>query len=355
MAMTTRERMRRALTGEALPDRIPLCEISVWPETAERWRNEGMPADVDPLRWLDMDVIGTVAFDCSLRLPTGTICEDEETITARDADGAVVRSWKTHTATPERVDYLLKTPDDWLKYRDRLTPTPDRIPADYADTVARSHEQDFWLALTPYEPIWWGLMALGFEGGLPFMMDHPDTYEDMVAYQTRLSLSLIDQACAIAKPDAMWYFSDLGYKDHMLFSPKLFRQRFMPYIKSVADACWERDVVPMWHCCGNVVEFIPLMIEAGFACIQPLEARAGNDVREFKPQYGNQITFFGNISVERLSLTPEDAEAEVVAKVTAAMPGGRYIFHSDHSVPHTVSLENYRRAVETARRVGTYG
>jgi uroporphyrinogen decarboxylase len=352
--MTTRERIRRALTGEALPDRIPLCEIGIWPETADRWRTEGMPADVDPLRWLDMDPIATSGFDCSLRLPTENIAEDEETVTVRDADGTVVRSWKTRYAVPVRLDYLIKTPDDWVKYRDRLEPTPDRLPADYADVARRSQADDAWLALTPTEPIWWVLMALGFEGGLPFMADYPDVVEEMVAYQTRLSLYLIDQACAIAKPDAMWYFSDLCYKNGMLFSPRLFRERFMPYIKQVADACWERDVPPMWHCDGNVSEFIPLMIEAGFACIQPLEARAGNDVRDLKPRYDNQITLFGNISIERLSETPEEAEAEVAAKVAAAMPGGRYMLHSDHSVPPTVSLENYRRAIETGRRVGTY-
>lgn len=34
--------------------------------------------------------------------------------------------------------------------------------------------------------------------------------------------------------------------------------------------------------------------------------------------------------------------------------GGHYIFHSDHSVPPTISIENYRYAVEIAREIGSY-
>lgn len=34
--------------------------------------------------------------------------------------------------------------------------------------------------------------------------------------------------------------------------------------------------------------------------------------------------------------------------------GGGYIFSSDHSVPDSVSLENFRRIVELAKSLGSY-
>jgi uroporphyrinogen decarboxylase len=34
--------------------------------------------------------------------------------------------------------------------------------------------------------------------------------------------------------------------------------------------------------------------------------------------------------------------------------GGGYIFSSDHSVPSTVSLEDFRRIVALARELGSY-
>ena len=351
--MTTRERVRRALTGE-LPDRIPLCEISIWPETMVRWKQEGMPEDADVLAWLGMDRLVGSGVDCSLQLPEETLEEDEETVTVRDKNGAVERRWKTRTGVRRHVDHLVKTPDDWREYRDRLAPSPDRVAANYGEVLARSQEEDFWLYINPSEPIWWALMLMGFEEGLPMMADHPDVVDEMMAYQVRLSLEALDTVMAIGKPDALWYFSDLCYSGGMLFSPRMFRELVLPHLKRVTDACWERDVVPMIHCCGDKRQFIPLLIEAGFACAQPLEARCGNDVRELKPLYGEQITLFGNISVDRLSGSLEEAEEEVTSKLEVAVPGGRYIYHSDHSVPPSVPLANYRRALDLAREMGSY-
>jgi len=351
--MASRERMRRALTGE-LPDRIPLCEICIWPETIQRWRTEGLPEDVDALDWLGMDKIAMYGADCSLRFPEQILEEDAETRLVRNTDGVTERQWKTKTATPHKVDSLIKEPDDWLRYRDRLSFAPDRVAEGYADAVAAREHNDQWFAVVPGEPMWWALMAMGFERALPMLMDHPDVVEEMVAYQTRLNLEIIDHFTQLGKPDAMWHFSDLCYGNGMLFSPDQFRQIVLPHLKRITSACWDRDIVPMFHCCGKVTEFVPLLIESGYACAQPLEARDRNDVRELKPLYGDQITLFGNISVDHLSTALEQVDEEVEPKIRIAAKDGRYIFHSDHSVPPTVPLANFRRALELARKLGSY-
>jgi uroporphyrinogen-III decarboxylase len=109
------------------------------------------------------------------------------------------------------------------------------------------------------------------------------------------------------------------------------------------------------HCDGYVGEFIPLLIEAGFDCIQPLEARAGNDVRDFKSAFDSNIVFFGNINADVLANgTKDDIEEEVVTKVETAKAGGGYIYHIDHSVPPTVSFENYCFARKLVKEHGTY-
>lgn len=352
--MTTKERMRRAITGEGLPDRVPLTEISIWPETAERWRQEGMPADADPIQWLGMDPIAIAGCDTSLRLGEETICEDEQTITVRNTDGVQERRWKAKTATPDRLEPLIRTPDDWLKVRERLEFTPERIPANYAEMWKQSQEAGTWFCISPGEPIWWVLMAMGYDVALPFLMDYPEAVEDMVATQARLSLAIINAVMELGKPDALWYFSDLCYKNGMLFSPQYYRAIVLPHVKRVTQACHDRGIATMYHCCGDQRPFLPLMIEAGFDCAQPMEARTGCDVREMKALYGLQVTFMGNIGVERLSGTVEEAEEEVRSKVSVAAVGGRYVFHSDHSLPPTIPLAVYRRALEVVREVGTY-
>jgi uroporphyrinogen decarboxylase len=140
----------------------------------------------------------------------------------------------------------------------------------------------------------------------------------------------------------------------MLFSPRVYRELLMPCHKKVSAFCREHNLPLLFHCDGDVHEFIPLIMESGFDCIQPLEVRAGNDVRELKRRYGNKIVFFGNIGVDAMSEGGKRLEEEVRSKVTVAKEGGGYIYHSDHSVPPTVSLENYRRTIQLVREYGQY-
>jgi uroporphyrinogen decarboxylase len=81
---------------------------------------------------------------------------------------------------------------------------------------------------------------------------------------------------------------------------------------------------------------------------------AGLDVRELKPRYGPRLILYGNIDVRKLSGTKADIEEEIRTKLPLAKAGGGYIYHSDHSVPHTVSFENYCFAVDLLRRYGSY-
>lgn len=70
--MTSRERFRLTLSRQE-PDRVPMAEICFWPETIERWRQEGLPEDQDPGSFLGLDPIQMVGADLSLRLPLESI------------------------------------------------------------------------------------------------------------------------------------------------------------------------------------------------------------------------------------------------------------------------------------------
>ena len=48
-------------------------------------------------------------------------------------------------------------------------------------------------------------------------------------------------------------------------------------------------------------------------------------------------------------------EAEMRRVVPALKAHGGYVFSSDHSVPSSVSLANFRRIVELAKELGRYG
>ena len=51
-----------------------------------------------------------------------------------------------------------------------------------------------------------------------------------------------------------------------------------------------------------------------------------------------------------MSGEPAALEAEIRANLTVAMAGGGYNYHSDHSVPDDVSLEQYMRTLDIVRK-----
>lgn len=353
--MTTRERIRTLLQHRE-PDRVPMCEISFWPDTVRRWQTEGLPEHRSPNDYFELDVLACSGPDCSLQLPVEVLQECDEWKLERDSSGATHKVWKTNYAPPSEIDHLIKNPQDWAQYRDRLQPTDDRIadslPQYYRDAAANGSFSTF----NPSEPVWWVLRTVGMERALMAMVQEPAWIEEMIEAQTELSLELTRNLIASGgTPDAMWFFADLCYRNGMLFSPRFYREHVLEYHRQFADLCHEHDMLLILHCDGYVGEFIPLLIEAGFDCVQPLEARAGNDVREYKPLYGDRLSFFGNINMDVLATGDEAAiRHEVTSKIETAKVGGGYIYHSDHSVPPTVSFAAYSLAVELAREHGEY-
>lgn len=353
--MTSRERITAVLRHEE-PDRVPMVEICFWPPTVERWRTEGLPEDVSPEQYFEFDRLPRVGIDCSLQFEEELIEETDEWTVKRDRDGAVHKRWKEQYATCAEVDQLVKTREDWERVRDRLQPTGDRIPEDIAGRIEHVHDADTFVALQPAEPVWWVWRTLGMERAFMAMAGEPDWFEEMVATQTELQLELMRMALATgAQPDGVWYFSDLCYRNGMFFSEKMYRELMLPWHAKLADFCHENDLFLLLHCCGDVRKLVPHLIDARFDAIQPLEARCGNDVREMKPLYGDQITLFGNMNMDVFASGDRDAiRHEVVSKLEAAKPGGGYIWHSDHSVPPTVSLDDYTYAVELTREHAAY-
>ncbi len=353
--MTSRERITAALRHQE-PDRIPMLDTCFWTPTVERWLDEGLPEGVSPHQHFELDSIPRLGIDCSLQFDVEIIEETDEWTVKRDRDGAVHKRWIHQYATEAEVDQFLTGPDVWADCRDRLQPTEDRIAGATPEQITQLHERGEFVVLGPNEPVWWTWRALGMPRALMAMAAEPEWFEEMVAVQTEMQLDLFRQIIERGeKPDGIWFYSDFCYAKGTFFSAQMYRDLMLPYHRRVADFCHANDMFLLLHCCGDCRELIPLLIEAGFDAVQPLEARAGNDVRELKRLHGDGITLFGNINVDVLSSGDRDAiRHEVQSKLEAAMPGGGYIYHSDHSIPPTVAMADYAYALELVREYGRY-
>lgn len=334
-----------------------MTDLCYWPETVKRWEREGLPLGTDLYDHFGLDRIFLYYPNDSPRLETRVIEVNEETTVVTDEWGRTVKQWKNTTATPVNLEYGIRDISEVPTYLNRY----DKLENESADEkqlkcYRQSVERGDFTAISPMEPAWFIIEhLLGFEEGLPAFMTEPEEVSRAMRRLMDYSLKHLKWLIEVkgVKFDALWFSADLCYKNGMLFSPKIYRELIMPVHREYKRFCKEHDMFFMLHCDGDVREFIPLVIESGFDAIEPLEARAGNDVRELKALYGDRITFFGNINADVIANgTKEQIREEIISKVNIAKQGGGYIYHIDHSVPPTISLENYSFLIKTLKEVG---
>ena len=350
--MTSRERIRTTLL-KGVPDRVGMHE-SPWGETIDRWRKEGLPENKSVTDYFGMDIASFGGMDLSFQFKTETFEDTPEHTIFKDASGVTRKHFKRKSGfTPHWIDHVIKGQKEWDEHCPRLVPKPERLPKDVKGNAEKAYATGRFLALghaDPYELAW---PVFGQAQIWMLMMDDPDfvgrvfmTYADLIIGLYKL----LDDMGVVY--DGVFMPADLGYRNATLFSPKLYELLVWPAHKKLVDYQHGRGRPFMCHSCGKIDVLIPKFIEAGFDAIQPLEAKCGQDVRDLKKLYAGKITLFGNIDIRKLSGTKKDVEEEVVSKIEVAKQGGGYIFHSDHSVPPTVSFENYSYAVELVRKHG---
>lgn len=353
--MTSRELISNTLAKKPT-SRIPLTDRSFWPETIERWKKEGLPESANVEDYFGLDRIFTYGFDDSPAFEETTVEENDAFAVVSDNFGRLLRRWKTKTAPPETIRYGAGSIEKALEYMKRY----DQVSVDHSDPTkieeyGQARERGDFMAVVPLEPAWFVIeYLLGFEKGLTAFVEYPEEISRIMEHLADFSLAHLKWLIDVKgiKFDGLWFFSDLCYRNGMLFSPSVYRRIVQPMHRRYRRFCDQNKLFLMIHCDGDVRNFIPLLIETGFDAIQPLEARSGNDVRELKKLYDNKITFFGNINSDVIARgTKEEIVNEVTSKVNAAKKDGGYIYHIDHSVPPTVSLENYRLLIKTLKEV----
>jgi uroporphyrinogen decarboxylase len=352
--MDAQERVSRILEGR-IPDRVPLDD-GYWQTTIERWHREGLPAGISPRDYFGTDEIVFIGGDYTMQFPERVVEEGETMRQYWDADGALRRDLHLEVGwTSQWFDFTIKTRDDWLKHRDRMAFNETRIPAWALETYRRARAEGKFVAYSAhacFHPTW---MRIGMENMLMWMLDDPTFIHELFAAHAQLVIDIYEGLRAIGIAfDAARMADDLGYRVAPLISPALYHELVLPHHKRICDHMAAQGIKTLLHSDGNVGPLIPGFLEAGYAGLHPLEVKAGLDVRTLYPQYGDRLVYYGNIDVRRLSGTREEIEDEILSKLAVFKESGRYIYHSDHSVPNSVSFDNYAFAIDLIKQHGVY-
>lgn len=355
--LTSRERIRTAIQHRQ-PDRLPMIETLFWPQTIKRWQTEGLPEGVDLVEYFQLDRLEHFFdfFDSTLQVEPRILEETDDSTIRITPYGAIFKEPKQEFAPKHMIEPAIKDRADWERVRVRLKVSESRFTQpEIIDRIARLQAQGVFVTIETIEPLWFVLHnTMGFEHGLLMLANAPDLIEEMIDTYASFAVGMLELCFQKGvRADALWLYSDLCYKNGMLFSPRAFRELATPHLKRFSEFCRRHGLSFWWHSDGDVSQLIPLLIELGVDAIHPLEVRAGNDARRLKKQYGESITLVGNIDADVVAAGDKTAiEMEVAGKIPVAADGGGYIYHMDHSVPPTLSLESYQFLLETVRCYG---
>jgi len=359
--MTGRERMTRMLE-RCDHDRIPRHD-GYWPETIERWKREGFEGDWQgALRLLESD-IGDFCWSWPMPFPDREeeiLSEDAETKVVRGSQGKIERVWKNKWGTPEHIAFGCDSREKWEdEYKPGLLATtlsPMIKPPESLKRFTYERTAGKFCVMQGIEAFEGMRQLIGDEILLMAMMEDPEWVSDMAQTYTDLILRdfqmLHDQG---AHADGVWVYGDVGYNHGTFFSPATYRELIWPHHKRMVEWAHARGMKFIYHTDGDVRAFLDLFVEAGYDCIQPMEAKANMDVRQLAPRYGGQLSFFGNIDMTvAIRGDRDEVENEVRTKLAAGMATRGYAYHSDHSVPPQVSWSTYQWIIELLNRHGNY-
>lgn len=352
--LTTYERMTRMFEHKEA-DRVPVTD-DPWRSTVERWQQEGMPPDVSYVDYFDLDKIGRIGADNSPRYPVEVLEETDEYTVVKTAWGATLKNWAHAGGVPEFLDFTIVDRDAWAEAKARMVPSADRV--DWA-ALERNYPQwrreGAWIEAG----FWFGFdvlhsWAVGTTRVLMAMLEDPEWISDMMNHWLDLDLALFDMVWERGYHfDAIRWPDDMGYKGHQFFSLDIYRELVKPVHQRAAEWAHAHGAKVEIHSCGNILPFVPELIDAGIDMLNPLEVKAGMDPRWLKATYGDKLAFHGGLNAV-LYTEPEAMWAEMEQVIPVMKENGGYVISSDHSVPESVSLDEFRRFVELAKQLGRY-
>ncbi len=352
--MTSRERFARMFEHREA-DRVPIID-SPWGATIERWQREGMPEDVSYVDYFGLDKTARINVDTSPRYETKTIEETDEYRVHRTAWGATLKNWTHAASTPEFLDFTITDPDKWQEAKARMTPDRDRIPWDRLEAnYATWRKEGRWIEAV----LWFGFdvthsWMVGTERVLFALVENPEWLSDVFNHCLDMSLALLEMVWDEGYTfDSVFWYDDMGYKQNQFFSLKTYRELLKPVQKRAIEWAHARGAKAHLHSCGDINPFVPELVEIGLDALNPLEVKAGMDTLHLKKEFGDDLVLHGGINAV-LWPDPEAIHEEIRQKLPVLKQGGGYVFSSDHSVPSSVSLEDFRRIVELAKELGSY-
>ncbi len=280
--------------------------------------------------------------------------ETDEWEIKRNGAGAALRYWKHKSGTPEHIDFRMTTREIWERdYRPHLLKLdPERFELDdlrknYA-TATKAHKWTQYGHMFIWEAMRQSMGDITLYESLLLDPDWVRDYNQVYLDFYKMNFGYLIEH--VGKPAGIWLYEDMGYNHGLFASPKLLGE--LIFYKQLVAFFHSHDLPVVLHTCGSVAEAVPLIIEAGFDALNPMERKAkNNDPFAFAEKYGDKLAFVGGLDVRVFETNDKDIIRREVASYIDGMKarGARLVFASDHSLPPDITYESYQYALDVYR------
>lgn len=386
--MTPKENTQRLLNADH-PERVGLTD-GPWGATVQKWMIQGYPTHKvkrtvtekvtengqevekqiekefdDPVpahEHFGFDMVGAGGwYDMMAKRGVDeTVEETDEWRVVRNGMGALLKWWKAKDGTPEHVDFHMTTREIWEKeYKPLLLDIErDRIGIEGSkkalEDPGNSGKWTHYGSLFVWEHMRRSMGDLCMYESLvlnpEWIHDFNRTYTDHLIGHYKI---LLEEG---GVPDGMWLYEDLAFKQRLFCSPQTLADLIFPYYAEVVDFFHSYGMKVILHTCGFTMDALPLIVDAGFDGLHPLEVAAGNDILKAAEDYGDKLVFIGGFDKR---IMESDSKEEIRRKVTDFMKGmkdrgARFMFGSDHSISTNTDYGDYMCAIDTYRELMMY-
>ncbi len=334
-------------------DRMPVFHWKGWPETYERWYNEGLPKDADEHEYFNATSIHSwVTINIELYPPfeEETIEETNEYRIYRQSDGVICKDWKNKSSIPHYIDFVLKDASSWHEYQKRLQPDEGRIPKDFDEQIEKALKSDAPISVNTGSMVGWIRNWMGVENFSYLCYDDRDTLAEMVDTISNLVCWALEYILPRVKVDCGWGWEDICFRTGPLISPEIFKEVAVSGYRKIADKLLEYGVdLYVVDSDGMIDHLVPLWLEGGVNVMFPIEIGAWEaDPMVFRKKYGKELRIIGGIDKLVIPKGSKAIDEEIERRLPLMKEGG-FIPLPDHLITPETPLEYYKYYLEKIR------
>jgi uroporphyrinogen decarboxylase len=222
----------------------------------------------------------------------------------------------------------------------------DSLDKGSAEIIIRDNPDKFILGQLNFGPFERSWMLRGFENVLADSILNPIFYEELLERITEMQLAQVDKLCELPI-DGMFFGDDWGDQRGVILGPERWRRFIKPRVARLYERARSAGKIVLTHCCGNVFDIIPDMIEMGLDVLESLQPEA-MDVYEIKRKYGKNLRLWGGLGTQQVLPfgSPEDVRGEIRRLMKELGRDGGYILAPAKPLMEDIPTENAVAVIE---------